>query len=34
MEKGEAEPRFCTLEKLADALERDFHVHITSMGAA
>jgi transcriptional regulator with XRE-family HTH domain len=28
MEKGEAEPRFCTLEKLAEALNRDLHVEV------
>jgi transcriptional regulator with XRE-family HTH domain len=28
MEKGEAEPRFRTLEKLAQALNQDLHVHV------
>jgi ribosome-binding protein aMBF1 (putative translation factor) len=28
MEKGEAEPKLCTLEKLAEALKRDLHVHV------
>lgn len=28
MEKGAAEPRFCTLEKLAEALNRDLHVYV------
>jgi ribosome-binding protein aMBF1 (putative translation factor) len=28
MEKGEAEPKLCTLEKLAEALNRDLHVHV------
>lgn len=28
MEKGEAEPKFCTLEKLAEALSRDLLVHV------
>lgn len=31
MEKGETEPKFCTLEKLAEALNRDFHVYVTVM---
>jgi transcriptional regulator with XRE-family HTH domain len=32
MEKGEAEPKLCTLEKLANALNRDFHIHIRAPG--
>jgi transcriptional regulator with XRE-family HTH domain len=28
MEKGEAEPKLCTLRKLADALNQDLHVHV------
>jgi transcriptional regulator with XRE-family HTH domain len=31
MEKGETEPRLCTLEKLAEALGRDFHVHVRAV---
>lgn len=27
MEKGRAEPKFCTLEKVAKALNWDLHVH-------
>lgn len=32
LEKGSAEPRFCTLEKIAETLERDLHVHIRAAG--
>lgn len=28
MEKGDAEPKLCTLEKLAEALNRDLHIHV------
>ncbi len=28
IEEGEAEPKFCILEKLAEAPNRDLHVHI------
>jgi DNA-binding XRE family transcriptional regulator len=28
MEKGGGKPKLCTLEKLAEALNRDLHVHV------
>jgi predicted transcriptional regulator len=31
MEAGVAAPKFCTLEKLAEALNRDFHVHVRAV---
>jgi len=31
MEKGEAEPRFCTLEKLAEALGQDLLVYVKAV---
>jgi hypothetical protein len=31
MEKGETEPKFCTLEKIAEALSRDFLVHVRAV---
>jgi transcriptional regulator with XRE-family HTH domain len=31
MEKGEAEPKFCTLEKLAEALSRDLLIHVRAV---
>ncbi len=31
MEKGEAEPKFCTLEKLAAALGQDLFVHVRAV---
>jgi transcriptional regulator with XRE-family HTH domain len=34
MEKGRAEPRLCTLEKLAEALNRDLHVHVRAVEQA
>jgi transcriptional regulator with XRE-family HTH domain len=34
MEKGETEPKFCTLEKLAEAVNRDFHVHVAATDPA
>jgi transcriptional regulator with XRE-family HTH domain len=34
MEKGNAEPRFCTLEKPAEALNRDLHVHVRAVEQA
>jgi predicted transcriptional regulator len=34
MEKGGVEPKFCTLEKLAEALCRDLLVHVRAEGQA
>ena len=34
METGEAEPRLCTLEKLADALNQDFLIHVRAAKSA
>jgi transcriptional regulator with XRE-family HTH domain len=31
MEKGEAEPKLCTLEKLAEALGRDLFIHVRAV---
>jgi transcriptional regulator with XRE-family HTH domain len=31
LEKGETEPKFCTVERLADALNRDFYVHVRAV---
>jgi ribosome-binding protein aMBF1 (putative translation factor) len=31
MEKGKTEPRFWTLGKLAEALNRDLHVHVSAV---
>jgi transcriptional regulator with XRE-family HTH domain len=31
MEKGETEPKFCTLEKLAEALSRDLLIHVRAV---
>jgi transcriptional regulator with XRE-family HTH domain len=32
MEKGTAHPKFCTLEKLAEALQRDFCIYVSGVG--
>jgi transcriptional regulator with XRE-family HTH domain len=32
MEKGSMQPKFCTLEKLAEALEHDLLVHVRAVG--
>lgn len=31
MEKGEAQPKICTLEKLAEAFNRDLHIHVRAV---
>lgn len=31
MEKGMAEPKLCTLEKIAEAFNRDLHVHVRAV---
>jgi transcriptional regulator with XRE-family HTH domain len=31
MERGDAEPRFCTLEKLAEALSQDLLVYVKAV---
>jgi transcriptional regulator with XRE-family HTH domain len=31
MERGEAEPKFCTLEKISAALSRDLLIHVRAM---
>jgi hypothetical protein len=34
MEKDATQPKFCTLEKLAEALKRDLYVHVRGVEQA